>query len=89
MVFSVGPPTPHKKIGGHNRWLKMKLGRGFCHLFTPLVIMSSFVIFWLTPPASSGDDVIYEQPLREASSLLGNQWLEQFMTEQCYHRWYT
>ena len=41
------------------------------------------------PPPSSGDDVIYEQPLREASSLLGNQWLEQFMTEQCYHRWYT
>ena len=41
------------------------------------------------PPSPSGDDVIYEQSLREASSLLGNQRLEQLMTEQCYHRWYT
>ena len=47
--FLLDPPPPIKKLG-HNRWLKMKLGRGFCHLFTPLVIMSSFVIFWLTPP---------------------------------------
>ena len=29
----------------------------------PCVIMSSHVIFWLTPPLSSSDDVIYEQPL--------------------------
>ena len=28
------------------------------------VIMSSFVIFRLTPPSPSGDDVIYEQPLK-------------------------
>ena len=27
------------------------------------VIMSSFVIFWLTPPSPSSDDVIYEQHL--------------------------
>ena len=38
--------------------------RYLCHHFPPpSVIMSSFVIFWLTPPSPSGDDVIYEQPL--------------------------
>ena len=33
--------------------------------------MSSFVIFWLTPPFPSGDDVIYERPLTEKS---GQKW---------------
>ena len=29
--FLLDPPPPIKKLG-HNGWLKMKLGRGFCHL---------------------------------------------------------
>ena len=69
-----GPPPPQKrektffKWGCNNRWLKMIIeswGEVSFVIFLPppLVIMSSFVIFWLTPPSPSGDDVIYEQPL--------------------------
>ena len=48
------------------------------------VIMSSHVIFWLTPPSPSSDDVIYEQPLtlrrRAGHPKIGRVWFGYFLT---------